>query len=76
MASSQGRESNGQIERGQRALADDYRMNEFDRDVLRIGRIGPSSERKQAAALEKALGHVAAGECEAAAPRVEKNVSE
>ena len=54
-------EEQGKIERGQRALSDDYGMHKFDRDMLRIGGVGAAAKGQQAAALEKALGHVAAG---------------
>ena len=52
---------NGEIERGKRAFADDYGMNEFHRDVLRIGGVGSAPEGQQTAAAQKAFGHFAAG---------------
>ena len=40
-----------QVERRQCALADDDRVDELDRDVLRVGRVGAAPERQQPAAL-------------------------
>ena len=47
-----GAKSGGEIESRQGALADDHRVNEFHRDVLRVGRQGTASERQQTAAPE------------------------
>src|SRR5580704_13783667 len=58
-------EQYGEIERGEGTLADDYWMNEFDGDVLCVGDIRALSEREQAAAAKEALGHFAAGGCQA-----------
>ena len=52
---------NGEIERGQSALADDYGMNELDGNVLRVGGVRTAAEGEQTAAAEKTLGHFAAG---------------
>src|SRR5271169_5398282 len=51
---------NRQIQRGQGALAYDHRMNKFDRHVLRIGRIRPTPESKQASSAQKSFRHLAA----------------
>ena len=51
----------GEIERRKRALADDHRMHEFHRDVLRIGSVWAAPKGEQAPAAQKALRHLAAG---------------
>ena len=56
-----GTEQNRQIQCRKRALADDYGMNEFHRNVLRVGGIGPAPEGKQAPSAQKAFRHFAAG---------------
>ena len=48
-----GGKKNRQIECRQSAFSHDHRMNEFDRDMLSVRRIGSSSEREEAAALEE-----------------------
>ena len=48
----------GQSDRGQRALADDHRVDELDRDMARIGASGRrATEGDQPAAPGEALGH-------------------
>src|SRR5471032_3319672 len=42
-----GTKEKGEIERGQCAFADDNRMDEFDRDVLRIGSVRASPKCQQ-----------------------------
>ena len=49
-------------------------MDEFNRDVLRIGRVRPRAEGEQAAAVQETLGHFAAGVGERCASRA-KNYS-
>ena len=56
-----GTEQNGEIQRGKRALAHDHGMNEFHRDVLRIGGIGSAPEGQQTSSAQKAFRHLAAG---------------
>jgi hypothetical protein len=53
------------VERGERALPDDHRMDELDRDVHCVGRVRPAAEREETAAVAEALGHRAARVCEA-----------
>ena len=48
------------VERRQRALADDHRMHEFHRHVLRIGRVRTLPEGQQTPARQEALRHDAA----------------
>src|ERR1700729_2842450 len=55
-----GPEKQGKIQRGKRALSDNYGMNKFDGDVLGIGRVGTASKGKQTASPEESLGHGAA----------------
>ena len=43
------------VERRQRALADDHRMNELDRDVSGVGRVRAAAEREQTAAAREPL---------------------
>jgi hypothetical protein len=48
----------GDAERGQRALADDHRMDELDRHVPRVGAVGGGgAERHEPALTREALGH-------------------
>src|SRR5579863_8327534 len=54
-----GPEHDGNIQRGKSALAHDYGMNKFYRDMLRVGRVRTAAECEQAAALEEALRHQA-----------------
>jgi hypothetical protein len=56
-----GTEQDRQIQCGKRALAHDYGMNEFHRNVLRVGGIGPAPEGKQAPSAQKSFRHLAAG---------------
>ena len=56
-----GTKQNRQIQRGQRALADDHGMNEFHRDVLRIGGVRAAPEGQQPSAAQKSFRHLAAG---------------
>lgn len=49
-----------QIERGKRTLADDDRVHELYRDVLRIGRVRTAAEGEQAAAAQESLRHFTA----------------
>jgi hypothetical protein len=53
-------EKDGEIKRGQRAFANDYRMDEFDRNVLRVSGVGAASKSEQAAAAQESLGHFTA----------------
>ena len=50
-----------QVERRQRALPDDHWVDELDRDVLRVGRVGAAPERQQPSALQEPVGHLPAG---------------
>ena len=56
-----GTEQDRQIQRGKRALADDYGMNEFHGDVLRIGGVRPAPEGEQPPSAQKSFRHLAAG---------------
>ncbi len=56
-----GPKENGKIQRRQRALAHNDRMNEFHRDMLRVGGVGSASKGQQPAAAQKAFRHLAAG---------------
>ncbi len=51
----------GDRQRGQRALADDHRVDELDRDVARVGAVGGrGAERHEPALAREALGHLVA----------------
>ena len=51
----------GERQRGQRALADDHRMDELDRDVARVGAVGGrGAEGHETALAREALGHLVA----------------
>ena len=43
----------GKVQRGQRALTDDHRVDEFHRDVLRVGGVNAAAEGQQATAAKK-----------------------
>src|SRR5471032_621321 len=51
-----------EIERGQCALTDDNRMDEFDRDVLRIGSVRASPKCQQPPTSQKTVGHLPASQ--------------
>jgi hypothetical protein len=50
-------ERHRQVERRQRALADDHRVHELHGHVLRVGGAGAATEREQPAAVQEALRH-------------------
>ena len=62
MASSQGRNKKREIQRGQSTLADDDRMDELYRNVLRIGRVWSLAEGEEPAAPQETVGHLLASQ--------------
>ena len=60
----------GEPERRQRALADDHRVDELDRDVARVGAVGRRrAERDEPPLAREALGHLVAELARGARPR-------
>ena len=53
-------EKNGEVERRKRALPYNDRMYEFDRHMLRVGRVWAPAEGQQTAAAQKTVRHFAA----------------
>ena len=64
----------GEIKRGKGALAHNYGMDEFHRNVLRVGGVGSASKGQQTATVKKSFRHLAAGNGQAGASRA-KNFS-
>ena len=54
-------EVGAEVERGQGALADDHRVHELHRDVLRVGSRRTVPERQEPPSGEKTPGHLVAG---------------
>ena len=67
-------ECSGEIQSRQRALSHDHGMDEFHRDMLCVGGVGPAPEGQQPSAAQKALRHFAGGARQPWAPRARRSL--